>query len=151
MPSLKCGQESPDVRYTKSRLISTFITINLIAAGLGLNSLAFTKNDNELTSELGRIALVDTLDLSGENIQTNKFGNVTLVDGLVQVTYDFLGNDACDTISQKDQLPISLDDCKKIRKATISWTGLCIFSILIAFVLFALLFRIECRKLVSKS
>ena len=140
--SCKCGVESPDVQMSKSRLIFTFITINLIAAALGLNRLAIS-NSGDTT--LGRTSLVHS-----RTVTNVPFGDEVIEEATLIQEYEFAESGVCTDIGSSLTLDISKADCQDIRNASVGWTGLGIISILILFVLLLLLLRIECRKLCSK-
>eukprot|EP00485_Elphidium_margaritaceum_P011047 CAMPEP_0202702226 /NCGR_PEP_ID=MMETSP1385-20130828/15253_1 /ASSEMBLY_ACC=CAM_ASM_000861 /TAXON_ID=933848 /ORGANISM="Elphidium margaritaceum" /LENGTH=215 /DNA_ID=CAMNT_0049359841 /DNA_START=153 /DNA_END=800 /DNA_ORIENTATION=- len=139
--SCKCGVESPDVHYSKSRLIFTFITINLMAAALGLNELA---TSNRRMVILGRTNLMRT-----QTVNNLSFENITIETAELNEDYPFTDSGVCQRIDQSGLL--SEDECGDVRVSMVSWLGLGVTSILILFVVFILLLRIECRKLCSKA
>eukprot|EP01083_Nonionella_stella_P027664 76174_1 len=139
--SCKCGVESPDVKFTKSRLICTFITINLIAAALGLNELA-SSNQGEVI--LGRTSLIQS-----QTVKNIPFGDSTIAEAVLIQNYDFGDDDVCSRVSDSN-LSISKAECESMRSTSVVWLGLGITAILLLFVTFIFLLRIECRKLCSK-
>lgn len=143
--SCKCGVESPDVQMSKSRLIFTFITINLVAAALGLNELAIS---NKGETNLGRTSLIESRTV--KNIPLQRI-NGTIDEATLIQEYLFQDENVCNRISNSDTLQITNDECENIRNASVGWLGLGVVSILILFILFLLLLRIECRKLCSKG
>merc|ERR1712154_149107 len=137
------GVESPDVKYCKSRLIFTFITINLMAAGLGLNKLAESNSGN---TTLGRTSLIQS-----QTVQNIPFPgtNTTIEEATLITEYQFQDDDVCQRINNGN-LAITESECDDIRTASVAWIGMGVASILLLFVLFLFLLRIECRKLCSK-
>merc|ERR1712087_514716 len=69
-------------------------------------------------------------------------------EATIIVEHDFADDNVCDDISATTD--ISAGDCEDIRTASVSWLGLGIVAILMLFVIFMFLLRIECRKLCSK-
>ena len=151
----KFGVESPDVKYAKSRLIFTFITINLLAAAMGLNRLALTKGDGDDETILGRTSLVQTTTIDV------LVGNNQSVSGAITLEFEFTESDVCDDIASvsdggdnsgvEPTFNINKSQCESIKSGSVSWLALGVVAILIQFVLILLLMRIECRKLCSKG
>ena len=129
---------------SKSRLIFTFITINLIAAALGLNELAISNKGN---TNLGRTSLIQSQTFNNIDVGNN----ITIEQATIIQIYEFQEDNICDKISSSDTLSISSNECQSIRTSSVAWLGLGVFSILLLFIIFLLLLRIECRKLCSKS
>eukprot|EP01084_Bolivina_argentea_P201931 345089_1 len=100
--SCKCGVESPDVHHSKSRLLFTFITINLIAAALGLNELAQSSSPD---TNLGRTSLIES------ETGTATINNKTKEDVTIITEYSFADNDACDNVNDGD-LGITKTNCE---------------------------------------
>ena len=145
----KFGVESPDVKYSRSRLIFTFITINLLAAALGLNRLALTRGNGDDETILGRTSLVEATTVT-VNVSD------TTISGVITLEFDFTDDTVCDEIAARSlsadsTFNINNSECESIRKGSVSWLALDVVAILLQFVLILLLMRIECRKLCSKG
>jgi len=142
--SCKCGQEKADVSFGRSRLLIIFITINLIAAALGVDKLA-TGKVSGVTYVLGRSQVV-AISSSSFN-SSGSFSGATATETF---TVDYTSSNGCQTLVNFGFQSITLSDCKKIVDASEVWTAFGVLAVLTFFVLFLLICRIEFRQLVSQ-
>jgi hypothetical protein len=100
------------------------LTINLIAAALGLNELATTEKSKYMKI-LERTSMTETLE-----IKNAQFGNANqTISGTFIQSYSFTNSKGCEDIGESLLLDISDDDCNDIRTATVAWLGLCVIAI----------------------
>jgi len=130
--SCKCGEERADVQYSRTRLVLTFVTINVIAAALGANQLAYSTGNPSKTWE--RTSISETETASG---------------GTSTITIDLTKSNGC--TDAELITGISKSTCSTLVVAGGGWTAMGVLSILILFAVLILLLRIECRKLCSTS